>query len=126
MTPPLGLDPRQYCPACRRQFEQRGVIGRCDHPFEGRPLRWWWANIRPPLPGRPVGDARIHVGVARCSTIGEAGQLLQPPPRHPVMPLDDPRVLAMAEGLEPNGAVVLLEIEAPIAWHRRVSSPYRS
>lgn len=115
-----------FCDACEAEFHRRGSIGQCDHDFPGRPLRWWWANIRPPLPGRPVGDRRCHIGVAHSSTGAGARELLQPPPRHPVMELDDPAVMNLVRELGQPEAVVLLEIDVPLPWTHRYRSPYRS
>lgn len=114
----------RFCLPCEKRFIREGYIGVCDHDFPGRPARWWWCNLRPPIFGG--GGGLINVGVVRSSTISRARELLAPPQRHPVMPLDDPAVLAMAEGLDVDAPFIIPDIPAPTPWHDRRWSPYRS
>lgn len=114
------LDPASFCEACEARFRERGQIGVCEHPFPGRPFRWWWANIEPPA----AGETKLRrLGIARARTIDEARELLQPPERHPVSELSDAELIAACAGLAEPGSVVLEDQDVPKGWWRRWS-PY--
>lgn len=113
--PPPALPANEFCPACQASYRARGQIGICDHEFEGRPLRYWWAIMNPdPAPAAHL----LTVGVTLASTYAGATEILKPPQRHLLSVLFDPVVIALAKesGLQAGQSITLYEIAPPKSW----------